>query len=161
MRLLPDPDVLILLATSLAAKRRPATLTEIVAAADLIQGCIPYADKLDDAMRWLSNADLISAQEAGYILTPDGEAIMAALPKRAEMEERIAIVQDSLASHSPKRRGSTVELSPEQVASAISEHEATKKRSGQNLAMPKPKLDRHFKVEGRWRRVPGSRERKS
>jgi hypothetical protein len=161
MRLLPDPDVLILIATSLAAKRRPATLTEIVAAADLIQGCIPYADKLDNAMRWLSNADLISAQEAGYALTPDGEAIMAALPKRAGMEERIAIVQDSLARHSPKRRGSTVELSPEQVASAIREHEAARKLSGQNLAMPKPKLDRHFKVEGRWRRVPGSRERKS
>jgi hypothetical protein len=161
MRLLPDPDVLILIATALAAKRRPATLTEIVAAADLVQGCIPYAAKLEDAMRWLSNADLISIQAAGYALTPDGEAIMTALPKHAEMEERIAIVQNSLASHSPKRQGSTIELSPEQLASAIHEHEATKKRSGQNLAMPKPKLDRHFKVEGRWRCAPGSRERKS
>jgi hypothetical protein len=161
MRLLPDPYVLILIATSMAAKRRPATLTEIVAAADLIQGCIPYADKLDDAMRWLSNADLISTQEAGYVLTAEGEAIMAALPKRAEMEERIAIVLGSLSSLVPKRQGSTIELSQEQLDSAIREHEATKKRTGQNLAMPKPKLDRHFKVEGRWRRAPGSRERKS
>ena len=54
MRLLPDVDVVILLATALSAKRRPATLAEIVAAADLIQGAIPYVEKLGDAIRWLS-----------------------------------------------------------------------------------------------------------
>lgn len=161
MRLLPDVDVVILLATALSAKRRPATLAEIVAAADLIQGCIPYAEKLGDAMRWLSAAGLIAQVEAGFALTPAGEKIMAKLPKKADIEARIPIVQESLAACGPKTECIAIELSADVLRTAIKTHEATKKSSGQNLLMPKPKPDRHFKVEGRWRRASGTRERKS
>lgn len=161
MRQLPDVDVVILMATALAAKRRPATLTEIVAAADLIQGCIPYADKLGDAMRWLSGAGLIVAVEGGFAPTPAGEAIMATVPKKADAEERIAIVGESLAAHSHKGEDEAIMLSMEALGAAIKAHEATRKSPGRNLLMPKPKPDRHFKVEGRWRRASGTRERKS
>jgi hypothetical protein len=161
MRLLPDVDVVILMATALSAKRRPATLAEIVAAADLIQGCIPYPEKLGDAMRWLSTAGLIAAVKDGFVLTPAGEQIMATLPKKADTEARIAIVQESLAAHAHQGQDPAIMLSAEDLAAAIQAYEATKKSSGQNLLMPKPKLDRHFKVEGRWRRASGTRERKS
>jgi hypothetical protein len=40
---------LVLLATALAAKRRPAELLEIMAAIDLIQGNIPNETKLSEA----------------------------------------------------------------------------------------------------------------
>jgi hypothetical protein len=161
MRLLPDVDVVILMATALSAKRRPATLAEIVAAADLLQGFIPYPDKLGDALRRLSTAGLVCAAADGYALTPAAEKIVAALPKKAEIAERLATLRSSLAAFAPTAEGSAIVLDAEQLAAAVKAHQAAKQSSGKNLLMPKPKPDRHFKVEGRWRRAPGSRERKS
>lgn len=160
MRLLPDIDAAILLAAALSAKRRPAMLAEIVAAADLLQGFIPYPDKLGEALRRLSTAGLIGAVADGYALTATAEAIIAALPKKAETAERLAALRISLAAHTPKGEASTIMLDDEQLAAAVKAHEASKKSSGKNLLMPKPKPDRHFKVEGRWRRAPGTRDRK-
>jgi hypothetical protein len=161
MRLLPDVDVVILMATALSAKRRPASLAEIVAAADLLQGFIPYPDKLGDALRRLSTAGLVCAAADGYALTPAAEKIVAALPKKAEMAERLAALRSGLTAYAPTAAGAAINLDTELLAAAVKAHEAAKKTSGQNMAMPKPKPDRHFKVEGRWRRAPGTRERKS
>jgi hypothetical protein len=161
MRLLPDIDVVILMATALSAKRRPAALAEIVAAADLLQGFVPYPDKLGDAMKRLSSAGLVGAVEDGFALTPAAEKLVTALPKKADMEERLAALRSSLAAYTPKEECAAIALAEEDLAAAIKAHEAEKKSSGQNMAMPKPKLDRHFKVEGRWRRASGTRERKS
>jgi hypothetical protein len=160
MRLLPDVDVVILLATALSAKRRPATLAEIVAAADLIQGAIPYVEKLGDAIRWLSAHGLISAVEDGFTLTPAAEKIMAAIPKKADTEARIAAVQESLAGYVPKGEFAPIVLTGEQLSAAIVAHNAERGTAGKNMLMPKPKLDRHFKVEGRWRRATPTRGRK-
>ena len=161
MRLLPDIDVVILMAMALSAKRRPATLAEIVAAADLLQGFVPYPDKLGDALRRLSVAGLACAAADGYALTPSGEKIMAALPKKAETADRLATLRSSLADFAPTAEGTAIVLDTEQLTAAVRAHGAAKKTSGQNMAMPKPKPDRHFKVEGRWRRAPGTRDRKS
>jgi hypothetical protein len=161
MRLLPDVDVVILMATALSSKRRPATLVEIVAAADLIQGFIPYPEKLGEAIRRLSTAGLISAMEDGFTLTPPAEKIMAELPRKAETEERIAAVQGSLAAYESKEECASVVLTSEQLGAAIIAHKASKGTTGKNMLMPKPKLDRHFKVEGRWRRASATRGRKS
>lgn len=161
MRLLPDVDVVILMATALSAKRRPALLAEIVAAADLLQGFIPYPEKLGDALKRLSSAGLIGAVEDGFALTPAAEKIVATLPKKAETEERLAALRGRLAEYAPKAECAPVATSAEQLAAAVKAHEATKNNPGQNMAMPKPKPDRHFKVEGRWRRAPGTRDRKS
>jgi hypothetical protein len=161
MRLLPDVDAVILIATALASKRRPATLASIVAAADLIQGFVPYPEKLGEAMRRLSTAGLICAVEDGFTLMPPAERIMAALPKKAETEERLAAVCGSLAAYAPKGECTPIVLSGERLGVAIRTHKTAKRRSGENLLLPKPKPDRHFKVEGRWRRVSGTRERKS
>jgi len=161
MRLLPDVDVVILMATALASKRRSATLVEIVAAAELLQGFVPYPGKLGDALRRLSTAGLICAVDEGFALTPSAQKIVAALPKKAETEERLAAVRSALAAHSPTGEGSTVVLNSEQLAAAILGHKTATRQPGQNLLMPKAKPDRHFKVDGRWRRVSATRTRKS
>ena len=161
MRLLSDVDAVILMATALSAKRRPASLAEIVAAADLLQGFVPYPDKLGDALRRLSMAGLVCTAADGLALTPVAEKIMAALPKKAETADRLATLRGSLADFAPTAAGTAIALATEQLAEAVKTHEAAKKTAGQNMAMPKPKPDRHFKVEGRWRRAPGTRDRKS
>ena len=51
-----DHDPLVLLATALAAKRRPAELLEIMAAIDLIQGNIPNEAKLSEAFARLGQS---------------------------------------------------------------------------------------------------------
>jgi hypothetical protein len=161
MRLLSDVDAVILMATALSAKRRPASLAEIVAAADLLQGFVPYPDRLGDSLRRLSMAGLVCAAADGYALTPVAEKIMAALPKKAETADRLATLRGSLADFAPTAEATAIVLDKEQLTTAVKAHEAAKKTSGQNMAMPKPKLNRHFKVEGRWRRASGTRDRKS
>jgi hypothetical protein len=161
MRLLPDIDVVVLMATALSAKRRPAALAEIVAATDLLQGFIPYPGKLGDAIRRLSAAGLISAVADGFALTPSAEKIMATLPRKADTEERLAALRGSLEADAPKGQCAPVALTAEQLGAAILAHQTAKRTSGKNLLMPKPKPDRHFKAEGRWRRVSATRGRKA
>jgi hypothetical protein len=160
MPLIPDVDVLILMATSLASKRRPATLVEIVAAADMIQGAIPFAEKLGEAIRRLSAANLISAVADGFTLTPSGQKIMTDLPKRADTEALVVAIQDSLAAYKPNVDCLPILLTRDQLGAAILAHKSAARASGKNLLMPKPKVDRHFKVEGRWRRAPARQGRK-
>lgn len=155
-----DVDVVILMATALCAKKRPATLAEIVAAADLIQGLIPYEVKLGKAIAQLSRHGLILCQDDGWTLAPPAMALVADQPRKADMPERIAAVKEKLAAYFPHKLHPAIELSPQQLAEAIQAHKANKKVPAKNLAMPKPKADAHFKVEGRWRCIPGARTRK-
>jgi hypothetical protein len=157
MRPIQDVDALILMATTLSAKRRPAELVEIVAAADLIQGFIPSAEKLGGAIQRLSTLGLISAAEGGFTLTPIGQEIMAKQPKKAAMEELVIAIRSKLAAYRPKEEHPTILLTQEQLGAAIKAHKAARKAPGKNLLIAKPKVDRHFKVEGRWRRAPATR----
>lgn len=157
MRSVHDIDAIILMATTLSSKRRPAELVEIVAAADLLQGSIPFVEKLDEAIRRLSTLGLINVAEGRFGLTPAGHAIMSKQRKKADTEELIIAVRSSLAAHNPAEHCAPIDLPPEQLVAAIQAHKATRKAPGKNLLMPKPKLDRHFKAEGRWRRVPAPR----
>lgn len=161
MRPIPDVDGPILMAIALSSKRRPAELVEIVAAAELIQGSIPFVDKLGEAMRRLSASGLIAMAEDGYTLTPPAHEIMEAQPKKADMEVRLAAIRGKLAAYAPKEECAPILLTGEQLRDAILAHKASRKTSGKNLLMPKPKADRHFKVEGRWRRAPAPRGGKS
>jgi hypothetical protein len=154
-------DAVILMATTLSSKRRPAQLVEIVAAADMIQGSIPYVEKLGEAMQRLGTAGLISATEDGFTLTPIGLEMMKKAPKKAATEDVIAALKGSLGAYSPKQDHPPIVLSPEQLVTAIQAHKIARKVTGKNLLMPKPKVDRHFKVEGRWRRAAPTRQEKS
>ena len=156
-----DIDVLILMATALAAKRRPAELVEIVAAADLIQGFVPYAEKLGEAVERLSAKGLIDSVEGGFTLTPPAEEMMAGQPRKADTEARIAAVGAKLARYTPKGEYAPIVVGAEQLGAAVRAHKAARKAPGKNMLMPKPEVERHFKIDGRWRRASAARGRKS
>lgn len=161
MRPTADVDVLVLMAAALAAKRRPAELVEIVAAADLLQGSIPFVEKLGEAIEQLSALGLIVAAEGGFTLTPPAEELLKGQPRKAETEERIAVVRDKLVRYVPKGEHAAILLPRELLVAAIQAHKASRRAPGKNLAMPKPKVDRHFKIEGQWRRASATRGRKA
>jgi hypothetical protein len=160
MRLTPDIDVVILMATALSAKRRPASLLEIVAAADLVQGFVPTGEKLAEAIKRLSSIGLIEAVESDFALTLRGQKIVAEPPRRASAEERMAAVKDSLAAYTPKAEYLALLLTKQQISAAILAHKTARRALGKNLLMPRPKPDRHFKVDGRWRSAPARQGRK-
>ena len=157
MRTIHDTDAVILMATLLSSKRRPAELVEIVAAADLIQGFIPFMEKLGDAITLLSTFGLITATEGAYTLTPTGQEVMAKQPKKAAVEELVIALKSKLGAYRPNEECPPILLSNEQLGAAIRAHKTARKAAGKNLLMPKPKADRHFKAEGRWRRVPATK----
>jgi hypothetical protein len=159
MRPVNDIDAIILMATTFSSKRRPAELVEIVAAADLIQGSVPFVEKLGDAIQRLTTCGLISATEGRFTLTPIGRTIMAKQPKKAATEELIIGIRNELAAYCPTEEHLSNVPTSEQLVTAIQAHKIARKGSGKNLLMPKPKLDRHFKMDGRWRRVPATRQK--
>ena len=156
LRSTDDLDAIILIATMLSSKRRPAELAEIVAAADLLQGFAPFAGKLGAAIERLSALGLIGETEGCFTLTPIGRDIMAKLPKKGATEDLVDAVKSDLAVAGRGRDCVPIRLGREQLEAAVRAHTATR-NLGKNLLMPKPKPDRHFKVEGRWRRAPAKR----
>lgn len=152
-----DIDVLVFMATSLASKRRPAELLEIVAAADVLQSFIPYPEKLCDAIERLSLNGLIGAMDGGFTLTEIGRNIMNRPLKKTTSEELTAMIKDNLSAYSPTGNYPPIVLPEDRAIAAIAAYKATRKAPGKSLLMPKPKADRHFKVEGRWRRVQAPR----
>jgi hypothetical protein len=157
MRPSHDIDAVVLMAITLSSKRRPAELVEIVAATDLIQGSIPFVEKFGDSLQRLSALGLICATESRFTLTPSGHKIMEKRPRRTAAEEVIILIKSDLGDYRPTEEHSPVLLTQEQLVTAIQAHKAARKTPGKNLLMPKPKVDRHFKAEGRWRRAPAAR----
>jgi hypothetical protein len=152
MKTQQDLDAVILLATTLSSKRRPAALIDIVAAAEMIQSFIPAAAKLAATIERLSALGLIAHSAGGYTLTEAAQAILAKQPRKSGYEEIVAALKDSLAAWHSGARLRPVQLDVEQVDAAIRAHKAARS-AGKNLLMPKPPATRHFKVEGRWRRT--------
>lgn len=159
MRPVHDVDALVLLATTLSSKRRPATLVEIVAAADLLQGSIPFVEKLGEAIYRLSGLGLLGEVEGGFTLTPIAEEMIARQPKKAAPEEVLAVLAKDIDAYRPKTESPPIALSEAQLMAAIRAHKASRKAPGKNMLMPKPKVDRHFKIEGRWRRASATRSK--
>ncbi len=134
-----DVDAILLLALSLAAKRRPAELVEIIAAAELTQGAIPPETKLSDSFYRLSEYGLICAQGGGYTLTPDALQILSGQAKKALTPERIYDIKENLADFHLNGEHALILLTVEQIAEAIAAHHAAKSGTGKNLLVPKPK----------------------
>jgi hypothetical protein len=143
-----DVDAILLLALSLAAKRRPAELVEIIAAAELTQGAIPPETKLSDAFYRLSEYGLICAQDGGYTLTPDAQLILTGQAKKAKTPERIYDIKEHLADFHLNGEHAIILLTVEQIAEAIAAHQTTKKSTGKNLLIPKPKPAEDLKRPG-------------
>ena len=156
-----DVDALLLLAMTHAAKRRPADLVEVMAAADLVQGSIPLEGKLRDAIFRLSTHGLIAESEGGYILTPAAQQVMTGLPRKAETAERLFAIKEKLATYEVAGEPAGINLTEEQILDAITAYRSSSQGTGRNLLMPKPKqIETRFKREGQWRKPPLPRERK-
>ena len=139
MRPDPDFDAIFLLAMSLAAKRRPAELVEVIAAIDLAQGAIPAAAKLSDAFYRLSQFGLVCAQDDGFTLTPYALNILSGQKKSAKDEVRLLAIKEGLAECRVKSAPVLIELKATQITEAIQEHKASKDSALKNmLAKPKP-----------------------
>jgi len=134
-----DVDAILLLAISLAAKRRPAELVMIIAATDLAHDAIPAEAKLSESFYRLSAYGLICAQNGGYALSPDALQMMAVQSKKAKTPERLHDIKESLADYHLKGEHAAILVTEEQFAAAILAHRATKASTGKNLLAPKPK----------------------
>ncbi len=139
-----DVDAILLLALSLATKRRPAPLAEVIAAADLSQGAIPGETKLSDAFARLSAYGLIIEQDGGYALSADAQLMLSGHAKKAKMPERIHDLKEHLADYHLNGEHRMIALSAEQIAAAISEHKTAKSSSGRQWLMPKVKPAEEF-----------------
>lgn len=153
MQAIHDVDVLLLLATMLGAKRKPAELPEIVAALDLLQGNIPAAPKLCEAFTRLTGYGLLVAAGDGFALSAEAEEIVTKLPKRADTAERLFIIKDKLSLYSPQGTHASSTVSEADVNAAITAHRAAAASGAKNLLVPKPKPE----VE---KQRPGQRQRK-
>lgn len=157
-----DVDALLLLALALASKRRPADLTEIIAAADLIHGSIPPESKLGDAFRRLSAHGLIAEAEGRFTLTPDAQKIVAGQPKKADTAERIFGIKGKLSEYDSKGDCAPVLLTAVQFEAAVAAHRAAGQTAGKNMLMPKPKTaEIDPRRAAHWRRPGPSRGRRS
>jgi hypothetical protein len=147
-----DFDAVLLMAITLASKRRPAELVEVVAAADVILGFVPYAEKLGAALERLSVRGVIGMSEEGFTLTEAGRDMMSKQPRKACQEDLIAALKSQLTAWRPRTDHQPIVLDIVRLGSAVRAHKATRK-TGKNMAMPKPEVTRHFKIDGRWRRT--------
>lgn len=153
-----DHDALILLATTLSSKRRPAELLDIVAAADLLQGSVPGATKVLDSLVRLSTHGLIRTSAGGLELTPPAQELMAAIPAKGDHAERIFLVRTELSGFPTQADQPPADVALEALNAAIAEHQAAKaaaaKSKAKNLLVPKPKPEESNK------KGPGFRQRK-
>jgi hypothetical protein len=136
-----DVDALLLIATTLAAKRRPAELVEIVAAMELLQVEIPSEARLVEAFEHLGKHGMICRGENGFSLTGDAEKVMAEQPKRGTSEEKIFRVRDDLSAFTTKPDHAAVVVTEAELSAAQLAHKASAEGTGKNLLVPKPKAD--------------------
>ncbi len=134
-----DVDAMLLLSLSVAAKRRPAELAEIIAATDLAQGTIPSETKLSDAFARLSAYGLIVEIDGGYTLSADAQQMMESQRKKDDNEKHIYRLKEHLADYHLQGEHVTIFVPEAQLLAAIEAHQASKKPGVRNLLMPKPK----------------------
>ena len=139
MRHVRDIDALLLLATTLASKRRPAELVEIIAAFDFLQTEIGPELRLREAFAHLSEDGLILERDGGYTLGPEAQKIMAAVPKKGGLAAKIFSIKDDLSTHTTEAPQPAIVIGEAQLAEAMAAHKDAGSGAGKNLLMPKPK----------------------
>lgn len=160
MHVIPDVDVLALLATSLAAKRRPAEPIEIVAAIDLIHGNIPNEDKLSEAFARLGASGLLVASGNGVSLTEAAEALIERLPRKGEHDLRLFELRGLLGAYRAPQEAAPLTIDAAQWRAAMLAHRATAAAGGKNLLVPKPKPVSDKARPGQRQRKPLAKARK-
>lgn len=91
-----DADVLLMLAVTLASKRKPANVEDIAIALGMLQPRLPAEAKLLDAFERLTHHGLIVASPDGFALSIEGQKQMHGLPTKGDTAERAAQVKERL-----------------------------------------------------------------
>ena len=157
-----DVDVLLLLAVSLAAKRRPAEPVDIIAAIDLIQKNVPNEEKLSDAFLRLGSAGLMCASGTGIILCEPAKAMIEQLPRKADTAERLFSLRDALSVWTPVAEGSAapIALPAIELRAALQAYRASEAGSAKNLLMPKVATSEPAARPGQRKRKPMAARRR-
>lgn len=155
-----DVDALLLLATALAAKRRPAEPVEIMAAVDLIQGNIPLEEKLSEAFSRLGSGGLLAETDGCVALTAAAERLVELLPPKGDHAQRLFELKGLLGGHRPEGDGAAIGFTPEQMRTAIQAHRSAAASAAKNLLVPKPKPEAAKARPGQRQRKPMPKQRK-
>ena len=148
-----DFDALLILATALASKRRPAELSEIMAAMDLLHAGIPAVEKIAEAFERLSRHGLICAAGEGFSLSIAAQALVVPPKKKVDHDERLFQIKEQLEAFKVQAECAAVLLTLDELAAAIRQHRASGEGAGKNLLVPKPKPEAQ-------KARPGQRQRK-
>ena len=154
-----DHDSLILLATAMAAKRRPAAAVAIIAAIDLIQGNVPGEGKLVETIARLGQLGLLVETDGLLGLTPAAERLVEDLPAKVGFPERLFELRNRLVDYVPSE-GPGIAQEAAQWHAAILEHRAAAKATPKNLLMPKPPAEPAKARPGQRQRKPMPKQRK-
>ena len=133
-----DVDAILLLSLSVASKRRPAELPEIITAIDLAQGTIPSANKLSDAFARLSAYGLIVEIDGSYTLSADAQQMMASQRKNDDFAKKMYRLKEHLADYHLKGENTTILVHPDLLLAAIETCQKTK-TAGRSWLIDKPK----------------------
>ncbi len=133
-----DVDAILLLSLSVAAKRRPAELLEIMTAIDLAQDALPSANKLSDAFARLSAYGLIVEVDGGYVLSADAQQMMESQRKNDDSAKKMYRLKEHLADYHLKGEHATILAHPDLLQTAINEYKKAKS-SGRSWLIEKPK----------------------
>ncbi|MCK6409144.1 hypothetical protein [Thauera sp.] len=136
-----DTDAQLLLATLIAAKRRPAALTDIVAAAEFMGFPVTAPGAWATAFGRFVTHGLLSATGEGYVLTPAAVQLVEGLPRKAAGDERVFLVRERLSAWKPAVEHPGIEISAAHFETALQDHAKLAQQGGKNLLMPKPKRD--------------------
>ena len=156
-----DVDALLLLAMSVASKRRPAELAEIIAATELNQGAIATESKLGEAFHRLSVCGLIVEEGGGYTLTAEAQKVLSGQRRSASSLERIFAIKENLTGFEPVGEHPAILVTAEQLSAAVREYRASGKEAGKNLLVPKPKAVEPDRKKTGWNNFAATRRRKS
>ncbi len=159
-----DVDVILLLATLMAAKRRPAELPEIVAGVELVQGLqgtLPSVAKLRAAFSRLAKHGLIRADGEGFVPTSTAQELCAAATRKRSYAEQLAGIRERLAATELADKHADIQIEDARWSAAIAAHRASADGAGKNELVPRPKADDARKRPGNGAgKGPGLRQRK-
>jgi len=136
-----DDDAALLLSLTVAAKRRPAALDEIITALAMAQhGEIPAKSRLVDAFARMGVCGLIASAEGGYTLSAEAQAMMTGLRAKDDSAARLARIMQQLTDFDAKNKHPIIRVTQEQLLAAIQSYKAAQhSHKGKNIQTNKPK----------------------
>lgn len=155
-----DVDAILLLATALSSKRRPADLIEIAAALELVQSTSYSEERLADSFDRLSKQGLLVEVEGRYTLTPEAQKVMGRHAPKTDTPDRVFSIKANLSAYHAKGESPAIVVTEEALRTAILGHRAAVKEVKTTALMPKPKPAEESRPGARQRKPMPARRRK-